>query len=82
MMHLGKNIKLIRKMRRQTQTEFGETFGSTKAMIVSYESGKAQPDELFLKRLAKVAGVTEDELRDVDLYDQFVNVEKLEKVNL
>lgn len=81
-MHLSKNIKTIRKLSNKTQTEFGEAFGATKAMIVSYEGGKAQPDELFIKRLAKIAGVTEEELRNEDLSDQVLNVEMLEKLHL
>jgi transcriptional regulator with XRE-family HTH domain len=81
-MHLSKNIKLIRQLRKQTQPEFGAIFGATKAMIVSYENGKAQPDELFLKKLAKMANVTEDQLRNEDLSDQLIEVEKLDKVNL
>lgn len=81
-MHLRSNIKLIRQLSRKTQTEFGELFGATKAMIVSYEKGKAQPDELFIKKLAKLADVTEEQLTNEDLSDKLIEGEMLEKVEL
>lgn len=82
MMHLSKNIRLIRKLSKHSQTMFGELFGVTKAMIVSYESGKAKPDELFVRKLAKLASVSENQLKNEDLSDYFSEGEKLEKLNI
>jgi transcriptional regulator with XRE-family HTH domain len=81
MMHLYENIKLIRLISDKTQPEFGKLFGATKAMIVSYEKGKAKPDELFIKRLAKYAGVTIHQLKHELLSEENIKVEKDEKVD-
>ena len=78
MMHLSQNLKLIRLSSNKTQTEFGELFGATKAMIVSYEKGKANPDDLFIKKVAAYAKVSERQLKNDDLSEKLLNVEIVE----
>ncbi len=80
MSHLGKNILLIRSLTTQSQAAFGKRFDATKAMIISYEKGKAVPDELFISRLAKMAKTTAQDLKNKSLSEDDVKVEKIEKV--
>jgi transcriptional regulator with XRE-family HTH domain len=80
MMHLRENIKLIRLLSNMTQPNFGKLFGATKAMIVSYEKGKANPDSLFINRLAKFAGISESQLKNTKLTEDLIKLDKEEKV--
>lgn len=80
MTHLSRNIKLIRSVLRKTQHEFGEQLDASKAMIVSYEKGKAKPDELFISRLCKIGGVKEDDLRNKTLVEDDLKLKKVNKV--
>lgn len=80
MFHLPQNLRLIRLLSEKTQTEFGEMFGgATKAMVISYEKGKASPDEVYIARVAKYAGVTPDQLKSHALSEDEINI-KVEKV--
>jgi phage repressor protein C with HTH and peptisase S24 domain len=81
MLHLTSNLRLIRLLSGKTQTEFGEMFQATKAMVISYEKGKAVPDELYLTRVSKYAGVTVDQLKLKKLTEENIKVEKEEKVS-
>lgn len=49
-------------------------------MVVSYESGKAKPSKLFISRLAKRAGVSEDRLKNDQLKEEDVLNVLVEKV--
>lgn len=81
MYHLPKNIFLIRKILRENQTVFGKRFGASKDMIVSYEGKKSiKPDELFMKRLSKLAGVTVSELESKELNEEDIVLEKVKKL--
>lgn len=80
MFHLAQNIKLIRQLSGKTQTEFGQKLEATKAMIVSYEIGKAQPSSLFLSRLSKYAGVSVKEIESKILKEDDIDKTQLEKV--
>jgi transcriptional regulator with XRE-family HTH domain len=77
-MHLADNLTLIRKLTGTTQPEFGSLFNATKAMIVSYEKGKASPDDLFLSRLSDRIGITEVDIRRKRLSEKDIKVEKLD----
>lgn len=77
-MILAHNIKLIRNLTGTTQPEFGALFGATKAMIVSYESGKAKPDDLMLVRLAERLGLTKSEIEKKELTEKDIKAEKVE----
>jgi len=83
MLHLQQNIRLIRLLSEKTQPEFGKKFKATKAMIISYEKGKANPDELFISRLAKYSGVSVKDLKNKALTesDIILKEEKGEKVS-
>lgn len=76
MLYLASNIKLIRLISGLSQSDFGGKFDATKAMIVSYERGKANPDELFISRLAKFAGISEEDLKNRKLAEENVKLEK------
>lgn len=80
MLHLANNIKTIRELSGLTQPQFGAIFDASKAMIVSYENGKAAPSELFIKRLAKMVGATSDTLKNGLIEEEHIEVEKLEKL--
>jgi hypothetical protein len=41
MLQFPSNLRLIRLVSGKSQTDFGSSFGATKAMIVSYEKAKA-----------------------------------------
>lgn len=77
-MSIPHNIKLIRQLTQTTQTEFGALFGASKAMIVSYESGKANPDDLMLNRLAERLGLTKSEIERKTLSEKDLKAEKIE----
>lgn len=81
MLQLSGNIRLIRQVSGLTQPEFGEILSATKAMIISYEKEKASPNELFIKRLAQLVGVSEQDLLNKVLTEKDIKVEKLEKVS-
>ncbi len=80
MLHISGNIKLIRELSGKTQAEFGQKFDATKAMIISYEKGKAQPSFLFIDRLAKHTGLQATQIMKQALKEEDVDKEKLEKL--
>lgn len=80
MLHFPQNLKLIRLVADKTQPEFGKMFNATKAMMVSYEKGKAGPDSLFLSRLSSYSGVPESDLMNKSLKEQDLKIKKVEKL--
>lgn len=80
MLPISSNIKLIRELSGKTQAEFGQKFDASKAMIISYEKGKAQPSFLFVDRLAKHAGVQAIRLMKETLKEDDIDKDKLEKL--
>ena len=52
------NLKALRESRKITQTHLGEHIGAKKSAISLWESGKRQPDQETLVRLANFFGVT------------------------
>lgn len=82
MLHLSRNMKIIRLASNMSQSDFGKVFGVTKAMIISYESGRAKPDILFLDRLKNKTGLSENQLMNQLLMEtDFKKVEKEENVS-
>jgi phage repressor protein C with HTH and peptisase S24 domain/DNA-binding XRE family transcriptional regulator len=79
MLHLSHNLRLIRTLSGKTQTDFGKMFEATKAMVISYEKGKAMPSDLFISRVAKYAHIDEKLLKNALLLEEDVEVEKEEK---
>jgi transcriptional regulator with XRE-family HTH domain len=80
MLHFPSNLRLIRLLSGQTQTEFGALFDATKAMIISYEKGKAMPDELFMSRLCKYTGAPKEDLLQKRLSEEDLQLGKVEKL--
>jgi transcriptional regulator with XRE-family HTH domain len=81
MLHLPQNVRLARLVSGKTQSDFGAMFGASKAMIISYEKGKANPDELFISRLSRYTGISENDLKKKVLKeDDFTSIKKVEKV--
>lgn len=56
------NLKALRESRKITQTQLGEHIGAKKSAISLWESGKRQPDQETLVRLANFFEVTIDYL--------------------
>ena len=56
------NLKALRESKKITQTQLGEHIGAKKSAISLWESGKRQPDQETLVRLANFFEVTIDYL--------------------
>ena len=56
------NLKALRESKKITQSQLGEHIGAKKSAISLWESGKRQPDQETLVRLANFFGVTVDYL--------------------
>lgn len=61
-MTLGENLKRIRKLRGLTQPQVWEPAGMSKSSYTSYEAGAGMPSADKVVAIAKVLGVTTDEL--------------------
>lgn len=82
-MQLASNIKLVRLLLDETQPVFIKRFvGVTTAMQKSYEGNKANPDPLYMERLADLAGVSISQLTTKKLKESDITlkVKKVEKV--
>ncbi len=62
MLHTGRKIERIRRLRGMTQTELGEVLGITKQAVSKMEQTEKIEDEK-LKTIARALGVTEDGLK-------------------
>ena len=62
MLHIGRKIERVRKLRGMTQTELGEALGITKQAVSKLEQAEKLEDEK-VKSLANALGVTEEGLR-------------------
>ena len=61
-MSIGKNLAVYRKNKGLTQGELGEMLGVTNQAVSKWESEVSMPDVMLLPEIAKVLGVTVDEL--------------------
>jgi transcriptional regulator with XRE-family HTH domain len=59
---LADNLRLMRVMRRLSQTTLAEEAGVTQALVSAIERGRANPTVESLERLALVLGVRVGEL--------------------
>lgn len=59
---LGERIQSLRKSRRLTQAALGELMGVTSAAVYKWEQNIATPELPILRRLARLFGMTLDEL--------------------
>jgi transcriptional regulator with XRE-family HTH domain len=64
---LGQNIKYLRKAKGLTQDQLADKIGVNRAMIGSYEEGRATPKLSAMSTLAHYFGVTLDALVTIDL---------------
>ncbi len=62
MLHMGRKIERVRRLRGLTQTELGEALGITKQAVSKMEQTEQLDDER-LKVVAEALGVTEDGLK-------------------
>jgi len=63
MLHIGRKIERVRRLRGITQTELGEALGITKQAVSKMEQTEKIEDEK-LKKIAEALGVTEDGLKN------------------
>ena len=61
-MTIGKNIKRLRQNKGLTQEQLGEILGLTGQAVSKWENDQTCPDIASLPKLAKILGVTVDEL--------------------
>lgn len=59
---IGNFINQLRKEKKLTQSELGEMIGVTNKAVSKWEVGENTPDSSLLPKIAKVLGVTVDEL--------------------
>lgn len=62
MLHMGRKIERIRRLRGMTQTDLGEALGVTKQAVSKLEQTE-QIDDERLKKIADALGVTEEGLK-------------------
>jgi len=62
MVHIGRKIERVRRLRGMTQTELGEALGITKQAVSKMEQTEQFDDER-VKVVAEALGVTEDGLK-------------------
>lgn len=62
MLHIGRKIERIRRLRGMTQTELGDALGITKQAVSKMEQTEKIEDEK-LKHVADALGVTEEGLK-------------------
>lgn len=65
--YLGLNIKHLRKVRNLTQDQLADKIGVNRAMIGSYEEGRAIPKIQVLQALSHYFNMTIDKLINIDL---------------
>lgn len=61
---IGENLQALRRLRRMTQEDVAEAIGVSRQAIAKWESGDSLPDIQKAHALAKLFGVSLDELMD------------------
>lgn len=64
---LAQNIKLIRQAKNLSQQEFADIIGSSKDQVFSFENDRSTPNEVYVEKIVKYAGVCAEDLRDKKL---------------
>jgi transcriptional regulator with XRE-family HTH domain len=57
-MHIGKNIRFLRKRAGLTQTDLAQALGVKQQVVANYEKGEINPEVAKLPTLAKALGVS------------------------
>ena len=74
-MTIGERIRALRKEKRLTQKALGDKCGMADSAIRRYESGRGNPTEKTLQRIADALGISFAELIDVRItYDDDGNI--------
>ena len=61
-MHIGEKIKMLRTAKGLSLEQLAQEIGVTRQAIYKYEQGVSLPTILVAKQLAKVFGISIDEL--------------------
>lgn len=61
-MTIGENLKQFRVAKKLTQREVWEAAGVSKSSYTAYEAGRSEPTAETIVRMARVLGVSTDEL--------------------
>ncbi len=62
MINIGKNIKSLRRRTLLTQSQLAESLGISAQAVSKWENGTSLPDIMLLPEIARVFGVSIDEL--------------------
>lgn len=68
------NIKYIRQQKGMTQQAFAEHLGIKRSVLGAYEEGRARPKVFIQQEIARIAGITLDELLTKDLSDNGLRI--------
>lgn len=80
--YLGLNIKHLRKVRELTQDQLADKIGVNRAMIGSYEEGRAVPKLEALRTISHYFNVSIDNLVNIDLSSDKKNKDGSHNVDL
>jgi len=67
MSHIGNNIRKIRSVKNQSQTDFAKLFDLKRASVGAYEEGRAEPKITTVIQIANYFGISIDDLLQKDL---------------
>lgn len=67
MIHLQNNMKLLRKQKKWTQTDFAKKLGIKRSLVGSYEEGRAVPKLLVIQQMSLLFNISIDQLLTLDL---------------
>lgn len=76
MIYFSSNIKILRKKQSFTQENFAKQIGVNRAVIGSYEEGRAVPKLILLQSIAKLFRISVDDLLGKDFSKQTENKTK------
>lgn len=83
-MSFAENLRIARDRRGYTQSYMAEKMGIDKSTYCGYETGKRQPDVEKIKQIAKILGVSGDELLETgfDLPNNIIPMPKMRRIPL
>jgi len=81
-MHLGKNLRYLRKQKGLTQSDIAEKLDIKRTMISAYEEGRSEPKLTTLNILADIFSISVDELlkRDIELSGRLIQQKQQLKI--
>lgn len=78
-LYLPNNIYYLRKLNKMTQDELGQLLEVGSTTIGNWENSYRTPDLFNLARMAKIFGVSTDDLLKKDLEKEYYNIKKYTK---